>query len=103
MEISTWISHHANCSPDKIALYFEDREISYRELEDSIAHLAAGLVNHLEIKPGNRVAYLGENSPELIEIFFACARIGAIFVPLNARMTIEQHKHFLINSSPWEL
>ena len=100
MEISTWISYHANCSPDKVALYFEDRETSYSELENCIAHLAAGLVHHLGIKPGDRVAYLGENSPELIEIFFACARIGAIFVPLNARMTIEQHKHFLINSSP---
>ncbi len=100
MEISTWISHHANCSPDKIAVYFEDLEISYLEIENRIAHLAGGLVHHLGIKPGDRVAYLGENSPELIEIFFACARIGAIFVPLNARMTIEQHKHFLSNSSP---
>jgi fatty-acyl-CoA synthase len=100
MEISTWISHHANCSPDKIALYFEDREISYRNLENCIAHLAWGLIHQLGIKPGDRIAYLGENSPELIEIFFACARIGAIFVPLNARMTIDQHKHFLINSNP---
>ncbi|MFV2031450.1 MAG: class I adenylate-forming enzyme family protein [Gammaproteobacteria bacterium] len=100
MEISNWIQHHANCSPEKIALYFEDRKISYARLENRIARLAGGLAQTLKINTGDRVAYLGENAPELIELLFACARIGAIFVPLNARMTIEQHRYYLENSSP---
>jgi len=100
MEISNWINHHANCSPEKIALYFEDRKISYAQLEYRIARLAGGLANSLHVNTGDRVAYLGENAPELLDILFACARIGAIFVPLNARMTIEQHQYYLENSSP---
>ena len=100
MEISNWIEHHANCSPEKIALYFEDRKISYAQFERRIAHLAGGLTHRLKINVGDRVAYLGENAPELLELLFACARIGAIFVPLNARMTIEQHRYYLENSSP---
>ena len=100
MEISNWIQHHANCSPDKIALYFEDRRISYDQFEHRISQMAGGLVQTLKIKPGDRVAYLGENAPELLELLFACARIGAIFVPLNARMTIEQHRYYLKNCSP---
>ncbi len=53
MEISNWIHHHAKCSPDKVALFFEDQEISYLELEQRIALLAGGLVNKLGIKNGN--------------------------------------------------
>ncbi|MCH8106610.1 MAG: AMP-binding protein [Proteobacteria bacterium] len=100
MEISNWIQHHANCSPEKIALYFEGRRISYAQFEYRIAHLAGGLVQTLKVNTGDRVAYLGENAHELLELLFACARIGAIFVPLNARMTIEQHRYYLENSNP---
>ena len=100
MEISSWISHHANHSPEKIAIYFNDRAISYQLLETRIGQLAAAMAGKLDIKPGERFAYLGENSVELIEVFFACARIGAIFVPLNARMTVQQHRHFLESSEP---
>ena len=100
MDISNWIEHHANCSPDKIALYFEGREISYSQLEGRIAQLSGGIANTLGIKFGDRVAYLGENAPQLLELLFACARIGAIFVPLNARMTTEQHCYYLENCNP---
>ena len=100
MEISNWIKHHANCSPEKVALYFENRQISYAQFEKRISHLAGALANSIGIKFGDRVAYLGENAPELLELLFACARIGAIFVPLNARMTVEQHHYYLDNCEP---
>ena len=38
------------------------------------------------IAEGDRVAYLGRNAPELLDLLFACARLGAILVPLSARM-----------------
>lgn len=97
MDISNWIHHHAKWSPEKIALYFEGAQINYREFEDNIALLSGGLVNQLGVKKGDRVAFLGENSPEFLFILFACARIGAIFVPLNARMTADQHRYYLNN------
>ena len=100
MEISSWISHHANHSPQKTAIYFNGRAITYQVLEARVGQLAAVLTNKLGIITGERFAYLGENSVEMIELFFACARIGAIFVPLNARMTSQQHRHFLVNCEP---
>lgn len=100
MEISSWIQHHANCSPDKIAINFEAQSISYHQLEAKVASLAGGLVYSLNIQVGDRVAYLGENAPEMLELLFACARVGAILVPLNARMTIEQHRYYLQNCDP---
>jgi len=62
--------------------------------------LSGGLVNELGIGEGDRIAYLGENAPELLVLLFACARIGAILVPLNARMTVAQHRYYLQNSEP---
>ena len=100
MDISNWIHHHAQWSPEKIALHFEGTRISYREFENNVALLSGGLVDQLEVKKGDRIAFLGENSPEFLFILFACARIGAIFVPLNARMTADQHRYYLNNCEP---
>ena len=44
------------------------------------------LTGPLDVGRGDRVAFLGFNSPEMIAILFACARIGAIVVPLNWRL-----------------
>ncbi len=53
-----------------------------REIEDCAGRLAA-----LGIKAGDRVAFLGLNQPMFLFAMFASARLGAIFVPLNFRLT----------------
>lgn len=100
MDISGWISHHALWSPDKVAIRFEGAEITYSEFEEDIARLAGALWGDLHVREGDRVAFLGLNSPELLTLLFACARIGAIFVPLNSRLTVEQHRIFIGNFDP---
>ena len=100
MEISTWTAYRSTWSPDKIAVRFEGREITYAQLENNIAHLAGGLAGDLGVQQGDRVAYLGQSSPELLQLLFACARLGAILVPLNARMTVEQLRIILENCQP---
>ncbi len=52
------------------------------------------------MQQGDRIAYLGHSSPELLESLFACARMGAILVPLNTRMTVEQLRIVLSNCQP---
>ncbi len=44
--------------------------------------MANGLLE-IGVQKGDRVAVLLHNGPEFIEIYFACARSGAIFVPIN--------------------
>ncbi len=100
MDISGWTAHRAAWSPGKVAVRFEGREISYAQLEAQVARLAGGLAGGLEVQQGDRVAYIGLSSPELLELLFACARVGAILVPLNARMTSEQLRTFLSNCRP---
>ena len=85
MDISGWIRHWAGWAPDNTALRFEGRKITYAELEQGVGSVAAWMRSG-GVSPGDRVGYLGPNCPELLELLFACARLGAIFVPLNNRM-----------------
>ena len=102
MTIANWIDKHAEFSPTKIALRFEDRvedsEFTYRELAAKIRSTATMLKHDLNITAGDRVAFVGYNSPEFLIVFFACARLGAIFVPLNWRLTPPEHLYMLQDS-----
>ncbi len=68
--------------PDKTALIFKERRMTYQELDRRVNRLASGLLE-MGLQKGDRVAVLLHNRPEFIEIYFACARSGAIFVPIN--------------------
>ncbi len=100
MGISCWIAHKAVWSPTNIAVRCGGIEIDYAMFERRVAHLAGCLSHRLNVRHGDRVAYLGPNAPELLDLFFACARLGAIYVPLNARMTAPQLTTLLLNAEP---
>jgi long-chain acyl-CoA synthetase len=68
--------------PDKTALIFKQRRMTYQELDRRVNRLANGLLE-MGLQKGDRVAVLLHNCPEFIEIYFACTRSGAIFVPIN--------------------
>ena len=61
-------------------------ERTYAELDERCRRLANGLAG-LGVARGDRVAYLGKNDPSLVETLFATTALGAIFVPLNWRLT----------------
>ncbi len=100
MDISHWIERHADFAPDKPAIRFQGDTISYAGFAGRIARLAAMLEHGLGIGPGDRVAYLGLNSPELLDLVFACARLGAMFLPLNWRLAGSEHLYILGNGEP---
>jgi fatty-acyl-CoA synthase len=102
-EISGWIAAWAERSPDKLAIRFEDREISFRAMEQRVARLAGALASRAAIGEGDRVAYLGQNAPELLDLLFACARLGAILLPLSARMPAPELRSVLDNVEPTAL
>ena len=80
---------HAKSHPDWLALtdlYFE-RQLSYRELDKLVASTTSLLLSQ-GISEGDRVACLSKNRAELVFLHFACARLGAIFVPLNWRLSV---------------
>lgn len=86
MNISAWIDRHAGFSPDKTAIRFAGKDQSYSALAARIAALAGMLRHTYGIDRGDRVAWLGVNDPDLIAVLFACARLGAMLVPMNWRL-----------------
>jgi len=63
--------------------------LSYRDLDDRTGR-AAALLAELGVSAGDRVALLCRNRMEFFELLFACARLGAILVPLNWRMPVAE-------------
>ena len=84
-----WIADHAGRTPDKLAIRCERANWSYARLAQEAAHVAAALAAG-GVRHGDRVAFLGLNSALEIALLAACARIGAIFMPLNWRLTLHE-------------
>jgi long-chain acyl-CoA synthetase len=79
---SEYVREWASLNPDKVALRFYGRDVTYGELNGSIDRLAWGLVD-LGVKKGDRVAIHMENCPQFVISYFAIHRAGAIVVPMN--------------------
>ena len=62
--------------------------------------LAAALSEHYGVGPGDRAAYLGLNSPDLLVLLYACARLGAMLVPLNRRLAAPELAFIIGNAQP---
>jgi len=90
MNIYRWIEWWARRTPDKTAIRFAGEKISYSEFAADTDQ-AACVLQMLDVSSGDRVAYLGYNRPEFLNLLFACARIGAVLVPLNFRLAPAEH------------
>ena len=86
-----WIDRWADFQPHKTAIAFQGREISYSRLAQRIRQFARLFAGELGVSRGDRVGFLGTNHPDFLATLFACARIGAIMVPLNWRLTVTEH------------
>ncbi|MER6916011.1 AMP-binding protein [Streptomyces sp. NPDC000594] len=74
-------------------------EVSYRELDDTSGRLARALLD-TGVEAGDRVAYLGLNSPALIATLLACSAVGAVFVPVNHRLAADEVADVLADCDP---
>jgi fatty-acyl-CoA synthase len=91
MDVSRWIERHAAFTPDKPAIRFGGRALSYAALDLRVRELARSLKHGLGVGRGDRVAFLGYNHPDFLALLFACARLGAMLVPLNWRLAVPEH------------
>jgi fatty-acyl-CoA synthase len=84
--IGTWVHRRRVKSAHATAIITLDRRISYPQLAERIDRVGEVLQSR-DIGQGDRVAYLGPNAPEFLEVLFACGQIGAVLVPLNIRLS----------------
>ena len=83
--------------PDRVAIYFHDREITYKQLDDLSNQVANGLIA-LGIQPGDRVCTHLDNRPEFIAIYLGIQRVAAVLVPTNIMYTAEEVEHIITDS-----
>ena len=82
MDIGTLPGRNARHYPDAEALVFEGRRFTWRELDARINRTANALLG-LGLGKGDKIALLLPNSLELVELYWAIAKIGAVAVPLS--------------------
>ncbi|MET9000177.1 long-chain fatty acid--CoA ligase [Amycolatopsis sp. NPDC004169] len=92
--LGSWPARRARINPDRTALVQADRSPTYAELAGRVERLAGALIRR-GVRPGDRVAYLGVNDITVFETLFATARCGAIFVPLNYRLSPTEIRYML--------
>ena len=83
--------------PDRPAIIFEGKKYSFADLSQRVNRLANALLG-LGIEKGDRVAILQVNCNQYVEAYYAAAKIGAIFVPLNFRAKQDELVHMLNHS-----
>lgn len=99
-DLSDWVSGWARHLPEKPAIRYGDEIITYADLADRVNRMAGVLRIDLGVGRGDRVAFLGLNSPRMLELLFACARLGAMLVPLNWRLTESELSVIVADSRP---
>ncbi|AKZ53472.1 putative Acyl-CoA ligase [Streptomyces ambofaciens ATCC 23877] len=82
MWLTQLLERNRQCRPGRTALVDEERSVTWAEFHDRTLELARGLAE-LGIERGDRVAVLSKDRIEVLESYFALARLGALFVPLN--------------------
>ncbi|MFB4317228.1 long-chain fatty acid--CoA ligase [Actinomadura sp. 21ATH] len=92
--LGSWPARRARSRPHRPALISERGTLTYADLFTRVTALAHAL-RELGLGRGDRIAYLGPNRPSLVESLFAAHTLGAVFVPLNTRLTAAEVDHQL--------
>lgn len=85
--IAYWIEKRARITPTRIAVIAQDQTLTYQQMNEQIQYLASYLRHELQVKKGDRIGILSQNTLEYVLLLFAIAKLGAIAVPFNIRLT----------------
>jgi fatty-acyl-CoA synthase len=99
MDLSSLIDRNASFAPDKPAIHFGSATLTYAAFAARIAAAARALKSQLGIGRGDRVAILSLNHPDYLVLLYACARLGAMLVPLNWRLAVPEQVFILSDAS----
>ena len=99
MNITEFLNISCAIVPDRPAMIFEGRRITYGEMQGRVNRLASAMAG-LGIESGDRVATLQVNCNEHIEALFATAKLDAVYVPLHFRARADELTHMINDSGP---
>ncbi|MBU1566931.1 MAG: long-chain fatty acid--CoA ligase [Proteobacteria bacterium] len=99
MNIGEWSSKRAHLFPNRLFLKQEDLSCTNKQFDQRVNRVAQAFLG-LSVGKGDRVAVLLVNGSAFLEIFFACAKIGAVLVPLNHQLATPELRRIIINCGP---
>lgn len=97
--VGAWLDRRAQAAPSRPALSDPDRSLDWAELASRTARLSAWL-RRVGVGRGDRVAFLLANRTAALEAVFACARMGAIALPVNTRLAPPEVRTLLDDATP---
>jgi fatty-acyl-CoA synthase len=97
--IGRFLRDRTRATPERIAIEYDGREISYTELDVGAVAFACSFAE-AGLKRGDRVATLTGNSPEHVQVLFACAQLGLILLPLSWRLAAPELRYQLDDAEP---
>ncbi|QRG09306.1 AMP-binding protein [Xanthobacter dioxanivorans] len=97
INLTSFVAYHAKVDPDRPAVLFEGHSVSYGELLDRAERVAAGLLSH-GVEPGEVVAVLMRNSAAFLDLALAASHVGAVFLPINFRLSADEVAYIVENS-----
>jgi fatty-acyl-CoA synthase len=92
-----FLERSAAVFPDKEAIVYGDMRLDYRQFADAVTRMARAL-QASGIGPGDRVAFLMPNLPELLMAHFAVPLLGAVLVAINIRLSAPEIEYILDHS-----
>ena len=99
MDLCSLIERNAAFAPEKAAIIFKGEILSYAAFDARIAQTARALKAELGVGRGDRVAILSLNCPDYLVLLYACARLGALLVPLNWRLAVAEQLFILSDAA----
>ena len=97
INLSSFIAFHARRTPHRCALKYRGEDISYAAFKARIGKVGGWLASR-GIGPGDVVAVLMKNSAAFVELVFAVSHIGAVFLPINYRLSGDEVGYIVDNS-----
>jgi fatty-acyl-CoA synthase len=99
VDLCTLIERNAAFAPDNTAIRFEGTTLTYAAFAARIARTVHALQKELGVGRGDRVAILSLNRPDYLVLLYACARLGAMLVPLNWRLAVAEQSFILSDAA----
>jgi len=97
--LGRWIRDRARATPNRVAIDYQDRLVTYGELDRNSDAFAAAW-HAAGLRHGDRVATLTGNTPEHVQALLACAKSGLILLPLSWRLTAPELQYQLADAEP---
>jgi fatty-acyl-CoA synthase len=97
INLSSFIAFHSRRTPDRCAIRYRSEDISYAAFDDRIRRVAGWLTSR-GIGADDVVAVLMKNSAAFLELVFATSHLGAVFLPINYRLSADEVRYIVGNS-----